>query len=208
MLFKHALVEKVGLIDESFGSGNFEDDDFCLRAALEGYRNLIAGDVFIHHYGSRSFIGNKIDFNSAMARNKKIFNEKWSWHRCSEPLGKKLLILNAMEKAGELNHKDQLGQAIEIFLQAIRHSPDDKKVYHTLAEILIDAKRFKDALDALNEMPPDDQDLRKLELIGYGKEGLELYGEAEDYAERALSINPASAPALNLKGILAYKRER
>ena len=71
MLFKHDLVERIGLLDESFGSGNFEDDDFCLRAALEGYRNLFAGDVFIHHYGSRSFIGNKIDFNSAMARNKK-----------------------------------------------------------------------------------------------------------------------------------------
>ncbi len=66
-----------------------------------------------------------------------------------------------MEKASELNQKDQIGQAIETFLQAIRHSPDDKKVYLTLAEILIDAKRFKDALDTLNEMPPDDQDLRK-----------------------------------------------
>ena len=67
------------------------------------------------------------------------------------------------KRAIELNQKDQIGEAIEIFLQAIGHSPDDKKVYHALAEILIDAKQFKDALEALNEMPPDDQDLRRLE---------------------------------------------
>ena len=57
MLFKRRLIEEIGLLDESFGSGNFEDDDLCLRASLAGYRNVIAGDVFIHHYGSRTFIG-------------------------------------------------------------------------------------------------------------------------------------------------------
>ena len=55
MLFRRQLIEEIGLLDESFGSGNFEDDDFCLRASLAGYRNMIAGDVFIHHYGSRTF---------------------------------------------------------------------------------------------------------------------------------------------------------
>jgi len=56
MLFKRALPEQIGMLDESFGTGNFEDDDFCLRAALAGYTNYVAGDVFIHHYGSRSFM--------------------------------------------------------------------------------------------------------------------------------------------------------
>lgn len=55
MLSKRELIEKISLLDERFGPGNFEDDDLCLRAALAGYRDLIAGDVFIHHYGSRSF---------------------------------------------------------------------------------------------------------------------------------------------------------
>ena len=62
MLFRRSLVDQIGLLDESFGTGNFEDDDFCARAALAGYRNVIAGDVFIHHFGSRSFIGNRIDY--------------------------------------------------------------------------------------------------------------------------------------------------
>jgi O-antigen biosynthesis protein len=207
MLFKHALVEQIGLLDESFGSGNFEDDDFCLRAALEGCRNLIAGDVFIHHYGSRSFIGNKIDYGSAMSKNKKLFSEKWTGIDGSSPLGRKILTVGAMERASEFHQQDQIDKAIESALKAIGHSPDEKRTYHALAELLIDAKRFADAIEALSEMPTDDQDSRRLELIGYCKEGLELYSEAEDFADRALALNPASASALNLKGILAYKRE-
>jgi O-antigen biosynthesis protein len=206
MLFQNALIEKIGLLDESFGSGNFEDDDLCLRAALEGYRNVIAGDVFIHHYGSRSFVGNKIDYTAAMTRNKKIFNEKWTGVDPHGAIGKRLLTQIALEKANDLNHKDLIGQAIEAYLEALRHSPQDQKVYHALAEALINAKRYQDALDALSAIPPDEQDLRKLELIGYCEEGLELHGEAEEFADRVLSLNPDSAVAINLKGILAYKR--
>lgn len=77
MLFRRGLSEKIGLLDERFGSGNFEDDDYCLRASLEGYKNLIAGDVFIHHYGGRSFIGSGIDHKSQWLRNKVLFSEKW-----------------------------------------------------------------------------------------------------------------------------------
>lgn len=206
MLFRRELVEKIGLLDESFGSGNFEDDDFCLRATLEGYRNLIAGDVFIHHYGSRSFIGNKIDFTSAMTGNRKIFDEKWRAIDARSSLGKKLLVVNAMEKADGLNQGDRLGEAVEVYLQAIGHSPDEKMVYHALAERLIEAKRFADALEALNEIPSDGGDARTIELKGYCKEGLEKYDEAKEFGDRALTINPTSASALNLKGILAYKQ--
>ncbi len=78
MLFRRVLAEQIGLLDESFGTGNFEDDDFLLRAALAGYNNYIAGDVFIHHHGSRSFIGNKIDYGTTMSGNMRIFEEKWT----------------------------------------------------------------------------------------------------------------------------------
>ncbi len=47
MMFRRKLVESIDLIDERFGTGGYEDQDYCLRAELEGYRNLIAGDVFI-----------------------------------------------------------------------------------------------------------------------------------------------------------------
>ena len=101
MLLKHQLTEEIGLLDESFGSGNFEDDDLCLRASLAGYRNMIAGDVFIHHYGSRTFIGNRIDYGSSLSGNRKIFTEKWSGKDIAQRFGKRISIVNAVVKADE-----------------------------------------------------------------------------------------------------------
>ena len=135
-----------------------------------------------------------------------IFIEKWHSVDTHSQIGKRLLTINAIEKAYELNHKDQIDNAVELLLEGIRHSPDDKRPYYALSEMLIDAKQFKDALDVLNEMPPDDRDVKKLALIGYCKEGMEIYDDAEKYADHALSLNASSALVLNLKGILAYKQ--
>ena len=57
--------------------GNFEDDDFSMRCVLAGWRLRIADDVFIHHFGSRTFAANKIDYREAMERNRAYFLEKW-----------------------------------------------------------------------------------------------------------------------------------
>ncbi|OGW54432.1 MAG: hypothetical protein A2Y81_01970 [Nitrospirae bacterium RBG_13_43_8] len=196
MLFRRELVEKIGLLDETFRTGNFEDDDFCLRAAMEGYKNFIAGDIFIHHYGSKSFRGNR-----------KIFKEKWSGIERKSSLGAKVLVLSALEDADSRNQKGNVDMAVEALLERIRRTPTEKRLYYALSEILIDAKQFKDAYGILKEMSFDENDVRRLELIGYCAEGIECYDEAEGYADRALSLNTASAPALNLKGVLAHKKK-
>jgi len=54
-------------------------------------------------------------------------------------------------------------------------------------------------------MPPDNNDLKKIELSGYCKEGKQTYADALLDADRALAIGARSAPALNLKGMLAYR---
>jgi GT2 family glycosyltransferase/Flp pilus assembly protein TadD len=207
MLFRRELMEKVGFLDEQFGSGNFEDDDFCLRAALEGYRNLIAGDVFIHHYGSRSFIGNKIDYTDALSRNRKIFQKKWQGIDAKGPLGMKLLTIHAMEKADELNQKDQVKEAVETLSKGIDYSPNERRLYEMLSELLIDAKQFQEALEVLSRMPSGDTDIWKLERVGYCKEGLERHEEAEEIADLVLSLHPNSAFAWSLKGMVAFKKE-
>ena len=48
-------MQSVGLFDEEFFPGGFEDDDYCLRARALGYKIYLARDVFIHHWGSASF---------------------------------------------------------------------------------------------------------------------------------------------------------
>ncbi|MCL6098899.1 MAG: glycosyltransferase [Bacteroidetes bacterium] len=77
-LIKKEVIDKIGGLDERFSPGNYEDDDFCLRAQLAGFKTVIAKDVFIHHYGSKSF---KADGEKKYAErlevNKKKFVEKW-----------------------------------------------------------------------------------------------------------------------------------
>ena len=52
MLVKRAVIDTVGLLDERFGIGFFEDDDYCLRARSKGFKIMCAGDTFVHHFGS------------------------------------------------------------------------------------------------------------------------------------------------------------
>ena len=77
-LIKKELVEQIGGLDERFSPGNYEDDDYCLRAQLAGFKTVIAQDVFIHHYGSKSFKaegGNK--YAELLEINKQKFIDKW-----------------------------------------------------------------------------------------------------------------------------------
>ncbi|NWF53575.1 MAG: glycosyltransferase, partial [Syntrophaceae bacterium] len=208
MLFRRELVEKIGLLDESFGTGNFEDDDFCLRAELAGYRNLIAGDVFIHHFGSRSFAGNGIDYHSALGGNRKKFNEKWSAIGPKTPEGKNLLILKARESARQFSDREQIDKAIDRLLSALALQPQDPDLLLELAEILLEAKGFEKAIEVLQKISAGAQEESRMALLGYGFEGLGKLEEAEEWVERALSQNAHSAPALNLKGILAYRRKK
>jgi len=77
LLARRVVIEHIGGLDEQFGSGNFEDDDFCLRAALAGFETRIAQDVFIHHTGNQTFRGANIDYHQSLRRNWEVFKAKW-----------------------------------------------------------------------------------------------------------------------------------
>ncbi|MCX8052609.1 MAG: glycosyltransferase, partial [Armatimonadetes bacterium] len=79
MLIRRSVIDKIGGLDECYRLGNFEDDDFCIRATLAGFKIVIARDCFVHHYGSRTFAGEGIDFRNLMAENWKRFKEKWGF---------------------------------------------------------------------------------------------------------------------------------
>lgn len=76
--FRKEVLEKVGLLDEDFGIGMFEDDDYAQRIRAAGLRVVCAEDVFIHHYGSISFKQLKKDnYDKIFAKNKEIYEKKW-----------------------------------------------------------------------------------------------------------------------------------
>jgi len=77
MLIKRELLARVGGLAEVFGLGNYEDNDYCLRAHLAGFECLIARDCFIHHFGSRSFAAAGVDYVAQIHKQWDIFKNKW-----------------------------------------------------------------------------------------------------------------------------------
>ncbi len=55
MLIKNEVISRIGILDEAFGRGYGEENDFCARTAALGYRNVAAGGVLVEHKESISF---------------------------------------------------------------------------------------------------------------------------------------------------------
>jgi glycosyltransferase involved in cell wall biosynthesis/GT2 family glycosyltransferase len=55
VLLTRELIRKVGLLDEIFYPGGYEDDDYCARVLAQNINIYLARDVFMHHFGSASF---------------------------------------------------------------------------------------------------------------------------------------------------------
>lgn len=76
MLIKRRVIEKVGLLDEIFGMGMFEDADFSKRAQKQGYLSVCARAAFVYHRERRSFIRHK-GFDANFEKNRQIFFSRW-----------------------------------------------------------------------------------------------------------------------------------
>lgn len=78
VMMPRRVYEKVGKLDEAFGIGMFEDDDYCRRVQQEGWDIACADDVFIHHHLSASFDQIKLERRKEMfEHNKAIYEAKW-----------------------------------------------------------------------------------------------------------------------------------
>lgn len=76
VLIRKSLINLIGLLDEGYSKGNFEDDDFCLRARLCGYKLGIAKNSFIYHHGSITFKENKISHSAHIEENRRRYFSK------------------------------------------------------------------------------------------------------------------------------------
>jgi len=81
---KREVIDKIGLLDEQFSPGNFEDDDFCLRAVGAGFHLVIAEDVFIYHYGSQTHKSLNLDYAKLLETNRAKFEAKWPAEKQAE----------------------------------------------------------------------------------------------------------------------------
>ena len=77
LLIKRCVIDAVGGLDERFGLGFFDDDDLSLRARRAGFELAVALDLFVHHFGSRTFAGSGIDAGALLGENQARFEAKW-----------------------------------------------------------------------------------------------------------------------------------
>jgi glycosyltransferase involved in cell wall biosynthesis len=77
LLMKRDVYDTIGGLDERFGIGFFDDDDLAERARRAGFELAVAHDLFVHHFGSRTFAGNGIDAERLLDKNAGRFAEKW-----------------------------------------------------------------------------------------------------------------------------------
>ena len=78
LAIRRKVVDKIGYLDEQFGIGNFEDDDYCRRALEAGFRAVIARDSFVHHFGQVTFRAEKVDYARLLGENRRKFERKWA----------------------------------------------------------------------------------------------------------------------------------
>ncbi len=75
---RKSLFTEVGLLDERFAIGMFEDDDFALRVRNRGYKIICAEDVFVHHFHNASFkLMGEQRFREIFEANRRRYEEKW-----------------------------------------------------------------------------------------------------------------------------------
>jgi GT2 family glycosyltransferase len=77
LLIRREVIERVGFLDERFGIGCFEDDDYSRRVRQAGYRLVIARDAFVHHFCGKTFIGAGIDYDHLLQTNRALYRQKW-----------------------------------------------------------------------------------------------------------------------------------
>ncbi|HBG5054582.1 TPA: glycosyltransferase [Clostridioides difficile] len=80
LMIKKEVLDKVGLLDEIFTPGNFEDDDISFRMLLSGYKLFLCKDTFIHHFGSISFKSSNNSYHELLKVNSNKFKDKWEFN--------------------------------------------------------------------------------------------------------------------------------
>ncbi|NIA14061.1 MAG: glycosyltransferase [Nitrospiraceae bacterium] len=149
LMIGDTALAQLGVFDEGYGIGNFEDDDYCLRAVRAGYRLCIAEDAFVFHYGGRTFMGMGITddaWQALLQDNERRFHEKWR----VKPADRS----DAAQEARRLNRqargllaKGEQAAALRLLKQSMETFPLLEANYNDLGAVLWKMGRREEAYD-------------------------------------------------------------
>jgi GT2 family glycosyltransferase len=75
VLIRRSIIDKIGLLDEVYGKGYFDDNDMAMRINKLGYKCAVSNRAFVVHLGSTSFSDEYRIHRSAI--NQRIFLERY-----------------------------------------------------------------------------------------------------------------------------------
>ncbi|HEU4390145.1 MAG TPA: glycosyltransferase, partial [Blastocatellia bacterium] len=80
LAMRRETYDTIGPLDEQFGIGMFEDDDYSMRVRDAGLRVVCAADVFVHHFGQTAFkeLIKSGDYDALFSENRKRYERKWN----------------------------------------------------------------------------------------------------------------------------------
>ncbi len=132
LLIPRRVVQTVGLLDTRFGLGLFEDDDYCLRVQMAGFRLLWAMDVFIHHEGHRTFHSlPEEDYLNRLQANERLLRDKWDIARYLRPWEEESRLIARLQAgtpaAWDLLRAGRYTEAYDAFETLARQDPTNAK---------------------------------------------------------------------------------
>jgi glycosyltransferase involved in cell wall biosynthesis len=189
MLIRDRVVAEVGLMDEAFGLGNFEDDDYCVRVLRAGYRLCVDEASFVFHYGNRTFHALGLvegKWDTLLEENAARFGAKWDL-KPEDRLDEYREALQLNRKAGEALAQGDLVGAIRGYRDALLLAPQLARSHNDLAVALWQAGAGADAFERLKaalRLDPEFSEARENLLdvaraLGREEEARELLGSSK-----------------------------
>jgi GT2 family glycosyltransferase len=83
VLMSKAMIRQVGMLDDDFSPGYGDDDDYCDRARLAGWKTVILLNVFVYHRHSVTFYSTfeKAYMDKLRADHKELYRRKYAERR-------------------------------------------------------------------------------------------------------------------------------
>jgi polysaccharide pyruvyl transferase CsaB len=158
--------ESVGPLDERFGPGMFEDDDYNRRVREQGWEIRCAQDAFVHHWQKASFrLLGKDAYLALWEENRKKYEEKWgeSWKAEGVEVWQRADLGFFRDQLGKLSERVRGAPGCVIFLPSIGWGIHLVQRPHHLARAfakrgwisIFDCSNAQDRINGFKEIEPN-----------------------------------------------------